>query len=472
MAVQQKVFLGALAIVSLFIFIFQLGRLPLYDYDEAHYAQVVRQTLQSGDFLTLKRAGGEWFEKPPLILWLTMGSVKIFGENEFAIRFPAAIFSLLAIWGAYFLTFLLTNNFWAALCAGFLLLFSGIFPASGRQLRMDAPLTSAIIWAVYSFVRGWKEPKMYLWFWFWVAVGVMIKSAPALFACPITLIFSGVYKHWDWIKNKYFWLGIPLFFAVAAPWHIYETVKFGLRFWNDYFGYHIFRRATQEILGGHATTWDYLKHFLLLNEPWFILVFIITALLFFYRVDKNAAYRLSVASFLSGIFIFFVFSAAKTKLIFYLVPVLAFEAVAVAAGAFFLFTAVAWRRKQAVFTAVFSIAFFIAITSTLLQLFYFRAPYAYPHADDEREIGKIIKSYDNGHALYSFDWKAYETIYFYSGKNEIKLVDKEDLKNGFQPPYFIIMPRLYLRNENQPGLAVRYKGRYLVLLEAGQSKNK
>jgi 4-amino-4-deoxy-L-arabinose transferase-like glycosyltransferase len=282
------------------------------------------------------------------------------------------------------------------------------------------------------------------------------------------LIFSIVYKRWSWLKSIYFWLGIPLFFTIVAPWHIYETIKFGSQFWNAYFGYHILQRVTHKILGGDVTIWDYLKHFIFLNEPWFILSFAVVVLLLIYRREQSSGFRLALAAFFSALFIFLAFAVAKTKLMSYLVPILPFEAIAVAAGAFFALRAAPWRYKKEIFSVIGSVAFFIAVVSTSLQLFYFRIPYSYEFADDEREIGKLIKQYDRGHTIYSFDWRNYETIYYYSGKKRIDLIEKEQLKTGFPPPYFIIMPRPYLRNENQPGLQVLYKGQFLVLLQTNE----
>lgn len=469
---KQKVIFGALILLSFFFFFFRLGTLPLYDYDEAHYAQVVQHTLASDNLLTFKRSGTEWFEKPPLLLWLTIGSIALWGESELAMRLPTALLGVAAIWGVYLLTFFLTKNYWAALGSGFILLFSGMFTASGRQLRMDVPLSAAIIFAVYSFVKGWEKPKWYLGFWFWIAVGLLIKSVPVFFTGPVAIIFSTIYQRWSWLKNAYFWLGVLLFLAIVAPWHIYESLKFGSRFWSEYLGYHIWQRATQKILGGNVTSWDYLKELFFLTEPWFILVFFLLVFLWLYRRREFSGFRLALASFFSGIFIFFVFAAARTKLLFYLIPILPFEAMAVSAASLFLFKAVGWRHKKNIFALIGTFAFLIAIVSISLQVFYFQAPYAYPHAIDEREIGKLIKQRYGGHAIYSFDWKAYETIYYYSGghKPNIQLVGKEDLKIGFKPPYFIIMPKTYLSNKKQTGLNLLYEGKYLVLLEAEQKR--
>lgn len=466
---KQKIVLWVLIITSSPFFLFRLGELPLYDYDEAHYAEVVKDTLVAGDFSTFKLFGRDWIDKPPLLLWFTMVSVKLLGENEFALRFPTALFGVAAVLGVYLLTFYLTRNFWAAAGAGFILTFSGIFPAAARQLRFDVPLAGAIIFAVYSFIRGWKNPLWYLGFWVFTALGVLLRSFPALFIGPIILIFSFFYNRWEWLKSKYFWWGIPLFLAITAPWHILESLKFGRHFWDIYLGRQIVQRATEAILGGNVTNYDYLKHFILLNEPWFVLVLILIPLILaYYRVRKFSSleYRLAIASFSAALFIFLAYAMAKTKLIFYLIPVFPFEAIAVSAGALFLFRVFPGRRKKLILITAGSAAFMLAAVSTSYQLFYSPIPYSYPFVYDERDIGQIIKIRNKGHTLYSLDWRAYDTIYYYSGQSSIKPVDRDNLKVGFPPPYFLIMPRPYFKNTEQPGVKTLFAGKYLVLLEA------
>ncbi|MBI2054678.1 MAG: glycosyltransferase family 39 protein [Candidatus Sungbacteria bacterium] len=468
----EKILLGILLAAACFLFLFRLGNLALYDYDEAHYAQVVQQTLASDDLLTFKRFNTEWFEKPPLLLWLTMASVKIFGINEFAMRLPTALFGILGIYGTYLLAFVLTKNRFTALSAGFVLLLSGMFPASGRQLRMDVPAASAIVWAVYSFVKSWEKPKYYLGFWVWTAVGVLLKSVVGLFAWPISFIFSAICKQWGWLKNRYFYGGILIFLFLVVPWHIYETGKFGSRFWSEYFGFHIFRRATEKILGGNVTTFDYLKHLLILNEPWFILTIILGGVTIFYS-PRLFSCRAAAASLLSVLFIFFVFILARTKLMFYLVPILPFEALFIAASAFYLWQNTRWRQKKKFLIGCGSVMFLIAAVSTAAQLFYYRAPYSYSYAGEERAIGNIIKERMAGHSIYSYDWKSYETIYFYSEQtNRIQLVSREELERGFPMPYFLIIPRLYLPSSYQPGTSVLYRGPNLALVEVSKKASK
>src|SRR3989344_1128783 len=108
----------------------------LVDYDEATYAQVVTETLQTGNFITFQLHDKNWFEKPPLYLWMAMGFVKIFGEHEFAFRLPSIIFSILCYFLVYYIVRELTGNKIAAAFGFLILLFSNAFFLYAREARL------------------------------------------------------------------------------------------------------------------------------------------------------------------------------------------------------------------------------------------------------------------------------------------------------------------------------------------------
>jgi 4-amino-4-deoxy-L-arabinose transferase-like glycosyltransferase len=85
--------IGATFIVALTIFLVGLGRPPLFEPDEGRYAEVAREMLVRGDFVTPHNDFVRYFEKPPLVYWTTAASMRIFGRNEFAARLQAAVFS-------------------------------------------------------------------------------------------------------------------------------------------------------------------------------------------------------------------------------------------------------------------------------------------------------------------------------------------------------------------------------------------
>jgi len=60
------------------------GAVPLVGPDEPRYAQVAREMLARHDLITPTLGGLPWFEKPPLLYWMTMASYRVFGVKEFS----------------------------------------------------------------------------------------------------------------------------------------------------------------------------------------------------------------------------------------------------------------------------------------------------------------------------------------------------------------------------------------------------
>ncbi|MBE0652290.1 MAG: glycosyltransferase family 39 protein [Bacteroidales bacterium] len=84
-------------LAGLLFFIPFLGGVHLFDWDEINFAESTREMLVSGNFLTVQVNYEAFWEKPPLFFWLQVAAVKLFGMNEFAMRFPNAIAGILSL---------------------------------------------------------------------------------------------------------------------------------------------------------------------------------------------------------------------------------------------------------------------------------------------------------------------------------------------------------------------------------------
>lgn len=78
------------------------GRVPLFDWDEIIFAESAREMIVSGDYLTVAINYEPFWEKPPLFMWLQVISMKIFGINEFAARFPNAICGIITLLSLFY----------------------------------------------------------------------------------------------------------------------------------------------------------------------------------------------------------------------------------------------------------------------------------------------------------------------------------------------------------------------------------
>ncbi len=80
-----------------FLFVPFIGNLHLFDWDEINFAESAREMLVSHNYLTVQIDFKPFWEKPPLFIWFQVLSMKIFGINEFAARFPNAVCGILTL---------------------------------------------------------------------------------------------------------------------------------------------------------------------------------------------------------------------------------------------------------------------------------------------------------------------------------------------------------------------------------------
>lgn len=84
-------------VVSLLMFIPFLGSVHLFDWDEINFAEAAREMVLTGNYGLVQIGFEPFWEKPPLFIWMQALSMKIFGINEFAARFPNAICGALSL---------------------------------------------------------------------------------------------------------------------------------------------------------------------------------------------------------------------------------------------------------------------------------------------------------------------------------------------------------------------------------------
>ena len=65
--------------------------LPLIDRDEPRFAEASREMIERGNYIVPYFNNQLRLDKPPLTYWAQVASYHIFGQNDFAARFPSAI---------------------------------------------------------------------------------------------------------------------------------------------------------------------------------------------------------------------------------------------------------------------------------------------------------------------------------------------------------------------------------------------
>ena len=455
---NKKLLFLILVIIVAAVFNFTgLGHRPLEDYDEATYASVLQNSFESGDFLSFRHLGENWFEKPPLLFWLTAASVKIFGLNEFALRFPSALFGLITAVLIYLLVLELIKDEKVALVSGIITVLIPPFTMAARNFRMDVPVAAAIIAALYFLIKGWKNPKFLLGILPCVGLGIMFKSVIGLFALPILIIWSAIYGQWKWLKNKYLWIGAVIAVLIAAPWHIHEAIKFGSYFWQNYLGYHILERATQNILGSGITVPYFLWVLWIYAQPLLPLL-IFCAIFISASLIKNGLreeYRAPLAAIISALFLFCVFAFAGTKLLTYFTPIYPFLAL--------LFAVVIFLQSPKTRNWLLILVLTISLASAIIEILWSPKLFITNFTYDEMLIGKFLKDNNDSKKIFIFDWPHPNAIRYYSN-NPVDILQFNTSQIP-TPPFWLVIPTVDLEdNVFLENMKMPFSRQYLTLV--------
>lgn len=317
----DKYLLLILIILSTIVVFWKLGQGSLDDWDEAIYAQVAKEILNSGDWLTLHWNYYEWFHKPPLFMWSTSLLYSLFGVDEFWARASSAICSVVTVIMTYLIGKLIYDQK-VGFLAGLILLTSYQFVAQSRFGTTDIMLTMFISMAIYSYLKVTKDLDQEAW---WYLVGlccglsIMTKGVAGLVA-PLVIIISVITdkKLMTTLRSVYFWQGVLCCFLVFLPWHIFMYFTHGQNFLETYLGYHVINRATTAIEGHDKDRMYYLSLLKGSFFPWFYLLqfaIVIKLQEIFDRQDRHTV-------LLNLLLVpFCLYTIANTKLPWYIMPV-------------------------------------------------------------------------------------------------------------------------------------------------------
>src|SRR5271170_2139102 len=176
-----------LPLLTFFTFFFLLGSRSLNEPDEGRYAEIAREMVETGNWLVPHLWYLPHLDKPPMTYWLVAVSMKLFGQNEWAVRLPVALAGVSGIFATFLLGCSLGGRrvgIWSAL----ILQSSLLYFVMARFLTTDIFLTQFIAWAIYFFWRSWRELnseffKWHLAGWIAMAFGFLTKG-PIAFAIP------------------------------------------------------------------------------------------------------------------------------------------------------------------------------------------------------------------------------------------------------------------------------------------------
>lgn len=136
----------------LFLGLVPLMLRPLWEPDEGRYAEIPREMLASGDWLTPRLNGVLYFEKPPLQYWLSAIAMKLFGSNALAARLPLALASGITLWCAWKLARRLGAR--EPMAVAFMTATSLLAFTVGQILTLDALFSALLLLSLTAAIEG------------------------------------------------------------------------------------------------------------------------------------------------------------------------------------------------------------------------------------------------------------------------------------------------------------------------------
>lgn len=340
--VRDVLIVLGLAVFAALIIFWRLGEGSIGDYDEAAYAQISREILRTNDWNTPRWNGVEFFDKPPVCLWLTAIAYKFFGTNEFAARFCAALAGV----GAVVLTCVLGKKLfstWAVGLGAALILLTPSknlhnhgynFVGLARVGMLDMPL---IFLSECSLLLAWlsqSNPAYLVWLGIPLGLGVMVKSIAGLL--PYFVVFAffilAVPRSVWWRRELA--LGLVISALIIVPWHLGQLLVWGRLFFNSY----MVQLTVGYVTGAEGHVRDslfYLRSLARGFPAWY--AFIAIALV--YAVYRSARFRdrARILLLLAAAIPFLVFNVSRSRIGWYIIPI--YPALAILAAELFVHVA-------------------------------------------------------------------------------------------------------------------------------------
>ena len=94
---KKTIILLLVVVISAILFFPLLGRIHLFDWDEINFAECAREMIVSGNYSMVQIDFLPFWEKPPLFIWMQVVSMKLWGINEYAARFPNALCGVITL---------------------------------------------------------------------------------------------------------------------------------------------------------------------------------------------------------------------------------------------------------------------------------------------------------------------------------------------------------------------------------------
>ena len=314
--------------------------------DEGRYAEIAREMVATGDWVTIRYNGVKYFEKPPFQMWMTALAYEGFGIGEWQARLWVAVSGALGI----AMTMVAAQRWFGptvAVLSGAVLLAAPGWNLGSHFNSLDMGVSGALA-CVLAGVLMAQHPsaspaarRLWMWFaWGSMAIAVLTKGLIGI-ALPglVLVVYTAVARDLAIWRRIHLASGALLMLVVAAPWFVLISSR-NPEFARFFFIHEHFQRYLSTVHLRDGPWWYFIPLLIGGFLPWIAL---------FPRMamavrdeSRPAGFRPVLLLAIWAVAIFLFFSASSSKLPGYILPV--FPALALlAAVALGRLTPAQWR---------------------------------------------------------------------------------------------------------------------------------
>lgn len=413
---KTHIFIVIVILFCFFPLFHKLGYLPVRQWDESRLAGNMYEMLSGKHFIVVNFEGKPdmWNTKPPLFLWIQTIFAKFFGFNEKILRLPSAFFGLLTCIIIGFLSYKISKNYFIGIFSSLILVtFHGFVTIHGtRTGDYDSFLTLLISLIIFCFYNGiiLGKTKYFIAVIYLFLLACFTKGIAGLLVAPslfFYLIFSNkstILIDKNIIKNVIISLFLILFYYFFResinPGYIKNVIN------NEITGRYF------EVNEGHKESfWFYFKFIYDFNYNYWVFCLFLGIIIGFSNY-KNL-FKPTLFLVLISLSFLLILSFSKTKLSWYLMPVIPFLSIL---ASFSIFPILIFFEKVVTKTSNYALFY-----KSIMSIFLILSISFFPYYNITKVVSNPVENW--------WEYDIYEISYFL----------REKIRNSTLKPSSIIV---------------------------------
>ncbi|NSX13922.1 glycosyltransferase family 39 protein [Cupriavidus taiwanensis] len=332
-----------------------LGVRHLLGPDEGRYAEIAREMLSTGDWVTIRYDGLKYFEKPPFHMWMTAVAYALFGIGDWQARLCVALAGAVGT-GMSMLAAARWFGARAGLMAGLVLASAPMWIVAAHFNTLDMTLSGAMACVLASLLLA-QHPaataaarrRWMLACWAAMGVAVLTKGLVGV-ALPglVLVLYTAATRDLALWRRLHAPAGIALMLLVAVPWY-WLVARRNPEFLRFFFVHEHWQRYTSTVHARTGAPWYFVPLLVGGFLPWLgLLPGMVRAVTqragVAHATGTRPPFQPALMAALWAVSIFGFFSLSGSKLPGYIVPI--FPALGMLAGvALTQASSRAWTRQ-------------------------------------------------------------------------------------------------------------------------------